>query len=135
MIENGMVIGEELNELSVDKEIEWGVLATPQDLKLSPQEEFVKSVLDNYSYEQEIMNEDWTISVVTHKADPESLLKQVIEDSNKIITQNAKGDIIPDYNARAKMKMELLKAAGVVKWKQPEVKLNFFNILFGKWNG
>lgn len=109
-------------------------LSTLHNWKLSPQEEFVQRVLEDYQYEETYTDpETWIETTRTVKADPKSLLEDIIKESNRVITQNAKWDIIPDYAARAKLKMELLKAAGIVKPKTAEVKINFLSILFGKW--
>ena len=56
----------------------------------------------------------------------------MFEEANKIISQNNKGDVICDYAARAKLKLELLRAMGIIKKNQVEVKLNFLNLLFGR---
>lgn len=108
-------------------------LSTLHNWKLSPQEEFVQRVLEDYQYEEAYTDpETWIETTRTVKADPKSLLEDIIKESNKVITQNARWDIIPDYAARAKLKMELLKAAGIVKNKQPEVRINFLSLLFWK---
>lgn len=108
-------------------------LSTLHNWKLSPQEEFVQRVLEDYQYEETYTDpETWIETTRTVKADPKSLLEDIIKESNRVITQNARWDIIPDYAARAKLKMELLKAAGIIKTKTAEVKINFLSILFGK---
>lgn len=108
-------------------------LSTLHNWKLSPQEEFVQRVLEDYQYEEAYTDpETWIEITRTVKADPKSLLEDIIKESNRVITQNARWDIIPDYAARAKLKMELLKAAGIVKPKTAEVKINFLSILFWK---
>lgn len=113
--------------------VENTLLSTLHNWKLSPQEEFVQNVLENYEYKETYIDpETWIETTKTVKADPKSLLEDIIKESNKVITQNAKWDIIPDYAARAKLKMELLKAAGIVKPKTAEAKINFLSILFWK---
>lgn len=108
-------------------------LSTLHNWKLSPQEEFVQRVLEDYQYEETYTDpETWIETTRTVKADPKSLLEDIIKESNRVITQNARWDIIPDYAARAKLKMELLKAAGIVKNKQPDVRINFLSLLFWK---
>ena len=104
-------------------------LSTGSNIKFSPNEDFVKTVLEKC--EIKTRDRDWNEIMV--KGDPESLLKQVFEDSQKIVTQNAKWDILPDYKSRAQIKLKLLESMWVVKWKQPDVKVNFLNILFWKW--
>lgn len=119
---------------------DWGLvessptpLSNNKDMKLSTQEEFVKNVLDNYEFCEDYVDaETWLIKQKIHKADAESLLKSMFDDANKVITQNSKWDVIPDYNARAKLKLELLRAAGIIKPKQTEIKINFLSLLF--WN-
>lgn len=121
------------DELLPIEDLDWGMeeivsssLDLQKDMKLSPQESFVLGILNSY----EGKNEDWQ----ERKADPESLIKEIIEDSDKIMSQNARGDIIPDYKSRAQLKLELLKAAWVVKKNTPEVRINFLNLLFGNKN-
>lgn len=121
------------DELIPVEDIDWGIeelssstLQLEKDMKLSPQESFVLWILNSYEGE----NEDWK----GRKADPESLIKEIIEDSDKIMSQNARGDVIPDYKSRAQLKLELLKAAWVVKKNTPEVRINFLNLLFGNKN-
>jgi len=104
-------------------------LSTGDNIKFSPNEWFVKNVLEKC--EIKTIDRDWNEIMV--RWDPESLLKQVFEDSQKIVTQNAKWDILPDYKSRAQIKLKLLESMWVVKWKQPDVKVNFLNILF--WKG
>lgn len=101
-------------------------LELQKDMKLSPQEQFVLDILNSYQGK----NDDWK----DRKADPESLIKEIIEDSDKVMSQNARGDVIPDYKSRAQLKLELLKAAWVVKKNTPEVRINFLNLLFGNKN-
>ena len=120
-------------ELIPVEDVDWGIeelssstLQLEKDMKLSPQESFVLGILNSY----EGKNEDWE----ERKADPESLIKEIIEDSDKVMSQNARGDIIPDYKSRAQLKLELLKAAWVVKKNTPEVRINFLNLLFGNKN-
>ena len=55
--------------IPVDEVVETTSLQVPNDLKLSSQEQFVLDVLKNYEWE------DW------RKVDPESLIKEIIEDS------------------------------------------------------
>lgn len=106
--------------IPVDEVAETTSLQVPNDMKLSSQEQFVLDVLKNYEWE------DW------RKVDPESLIKEIIEDSDQIMSQNARWDVIPDYKSRAQLKLELLRAAWIVKKNTPEVKINFLNLLF--WN-
>lgn len=116
-----------------DKEHDSGLSLGGGEFKLSPQEMFVKEVLEWYEVTETVVDPiTGEEKLVTKKADPETLIKQIIKDADSVVTQNNKWDILPDYAARAKLKLELLRAAGIVKWKQPEVKLNFFSILFGK---
>lgn len=111
-------------------------LSTVQDMKLSRQEEYVREVLKDYEFTEEYMDpETGIMKTRTVKWDPESLIKQVFDESNKIITQNAKGDIIPDYKARAAVKIRLLESMWVLKKNVPDVKINFLSLLFWhKWD-
>lgn len=118
-----MVVIDDREIIPVD-EVGWSTsLQTPNDMKLSPQEQFVLDILNRYQ------SEDWE-----RKADPESLIKEIIEDSDQVMLQNARWDVIPDYKSRAQLKLELLKAAWVVKKNTPEVRINFLNLLFGNKN-
>jgi len=99
-------------------------LAMLDETKISEQEKFVREVLKDYEY----ICSDWS----TIKADPVSMLKQVFDDSNNAISQNAKWDIIPDYKTRANLKIRLLESMWVIKKNVPEVRINFLSLLFGK---
>lgn len=99
-----------------------------EDKKLAKNQQFIKSVLENYEFRKEMA--DWTVEVV--KWDPESMLKSVFDDANSVVMQNNKGDILPDFAKRAQLKLKLLEAAGIIKQKVPEVRVNFLNLLF--WN-
>ena len=105
-------------------------LVSIDESKLSEQEKFVRSVLKDYSFEKKTFNSDWTTNIEYIKADPAEILKQIFDDANSAISQNASGDIIPDHKTRATLKLKLLEAMGVVKPKQLEVKVNFFSLLF-----
>lgn len=106
-------------------------LSEQQNFRLSPQEEFVKKVLEDYEFVEETVDPDTGLAQhKIHRADAESMLKSLFDDANKVISQNSKWDIIPDYAARAKLKLELLKSMGVIKDKVVEVKVNFLNLLF-----
>jgi hypothetical protein len=87
-------------------------------------------VLKDYEFEETYIDAFWIEKTRTVKADPKSMLRQVFDESNKVVTQNARWDIIPDYKSRAQLKIKLLEGMGVVKWKQVEVKVNFLNLLF-----
>lgn len=117
------------NQLSQDDEVT--DLSIPQKMRLSPAEEFVQSVLKDYTFEQEVFDEEtWTTKIISRKADAESLIKQIFDDANRVVTQNNKWDILPDYAARAKLKLELLKWMGILKKDQPDIKINFLSLLF-----
>ena len=101
--------------------------------KLSQQEKFVRDVLKDYEFYREYVDpETWETKTQIMKSDPESMLKQIFDDANSVITQNNKWDIIPDYKARAQLKIKLLESMGIIKPKQPEVKINFLSMLFGR---
>lgn len=100
-----------------------------EDKKLAKNQQFIKSVLESYEFKRYL--KDGTIEII--KWDPESMLKSIFDDANSVITQNNAGDIIPDYKARAQLKIKLLEAAGIIKQKAPEVKISFLNLLF--WKG
>ena len=53
----------------------------------------------------------------------------MVEDSYRVITQNNEGMIIADYKGRAKIKKDILEAAGILKpaWWQT---INFFQQVF-----
>ena len=106
-------------------------IVDPDMKRLSQQETYVRDVLSNYEFKQDLA--DW--STKTIKADPESMLKQVFDEANSVITQNARWDIIPDYKSRAQLKIKILESMGIIKSKQPEIKINFLNMLgIGKKN-
>lgn len=108
----------------VNQEQTNNVLATFDDKKLAKNQKFIKDVLAELTFE----DDEWNMQKVT----PELLIKQVYEESNKIITQNNKGDIIPDYKSRSQMKIKLLESMWVIQPKQPEVRINFLSLLFNK---
>jgi hypothetical protein len=112
----------------VDMEEQVNNLVTLDETKLSEQEKFVRSVLQDYEYVYTNMN--W--EEIRIKADPVSILKQIFDDANSAISQNAKWDIIPDHKTRANLKIKLLEACWVIKPKAVEVKVNFLSLLFGK---
>lgn len=127
------ITGEIVNHIDnqLPQEGEVTDLSMIQDMKLSKQEEYVRDVLKDYEFTEEYMDpETGTMKTRTVKWDPESLIKQIFDESNKIITQNAKGDIIPDYKARAAVKYKLLESMWIIKPKQTEIKINFLSLLF-----
>lgn len=123
---------EVVNFMKDDKEPQTKI-AIPKNMKTSAQEDFVQSALDWYVFEESIVDPlTWQVVVVEHSAEASSIIKDLFDDANKVITQNSQWDIIPDYAARAKLKIEILKSMWIIKNKQVEVKVNFLNLLFGK---
>ena len=115
------------------------VLAEMPEHRISEQEKYVRSILQDYSFEKKTYKKefvDWEMKIVEEtelvKADAESIIKEIFNDANSVITQNNNGDIIPDYKARAQLKIKLLEAMGIIKPKQQEIKINFLSLLFGK---
>ena len=111
-------------------------LSMMQDMKLSKQEEFVRETLKDYTFEKKyyVKNDEWVLEERTEliSADPASMLKAIFDDANSVITQNNNWDTIPDYKARANLKIKILESMGVIKPKQKEVTINFLSLLFWK---
>jgi len=136
-IENMMEIKE---VVETPKEItpqpEWVTQLSEIDAnKFSQQERFVRSVLEDYEFEKKTQTiVDWKIveTIEMVKWDPASMLKQVLDDANSAITQNAKWDVIADHKTRAQLKIKILESMWVIKPKQAEIKVNFMSMLF--WN-
>lgn len=130
----GEIVDHVDNQLPQESEVT--DLSMIQDMKLSKQEEYVRDVLKDYEYTEEYYDpESGTMKTRTSKWDPESLIKQIFDESNKIISQNAAWDIIPDYKARTAVKIRLLESMWILKKNLPDVKINFLSLLFGsKWN-
>lgn len=114
-------------------------LAELPEQKVSEQELYVRNVLKDYTFQRKVYKREmvgWEMQIVEStedvKADPESIIKELFNDANSVITQNNNGDIIPDFKARAQLKIKLLESMGIIKPKQTEVKINFLSLLFWK---
>ena len=92
------------------------------DKKLAKNQKFIKDVLAWLTYK----DEHWVERQVT----PELLIEQLYFDSTNVMLMNNQWDIYPDYKARAGLKRKLLEDIGVIKPKQPEVRINFLSLLF-----
>ena len=97
-----------------------------EDKKLAKNQQFIKSVLENYEFNREMADGTTTIA----KGDAESILKSIFDDANSVVTQNNSWQIIPDYKARAQIKLRILESMGIIKKNNVEVKVNFLNLLF-----
>lgn len=130
-------MSEEIVDLTNEKTSDEQLLAIIDDKKLSQQEQFVFNALKDYEYHKTVRTVDPETGIVTEATEmisgnPVEMIRQIFDEANEIVTQNAKGDIIPDFKARAQIKMKLLEGMGVMKKKQVEVKVNFLSLLFGK---
>ena len=58
-----------------------------------------------------------------------ALLLEMVEDSYKAVSQNNNCDVIPDYKGRAKIKRDVLEAAGIFK-PAGSTTFNFYQHVF-----
>lgn len=54
----------------------------------------------------------------------------MIEASESAISQNAKGDIIPDYKARASVVKDLMEMSGLKAKKNADIQINVMQAIY-----